>query len=154
MKKRSIVLGLVVMAVLALPLLVVTGFLTLTLARSGTDSAQLAPPAAGYSVLRVGLEGDLPAEETRTARRELKGVIESLYSNDSNSSALRLSGEKSYSADYFFTASAKWEFSFQTPENFDVAAFEGDIRELLSRRIPGADLTQLEVISGPVEGEG
>jgi len=154
MKKRSIVLGLVVMAVLALPLLVFTGVLTLTFAAGGADSVQLAPPAAGYSVLRVGLEGDLPAEEIRTARGELQEVIESLYSNDSNSSGPRLSGSSSSSSDYFFTASAKWEFSFQTPENFDVAAFEGDIRELLSRRIPGADLTQLEVISGPVEGEG
>lgn len=154
MKKRSIVLGLVVMAVLALPLLVLTGFLTLTFARSGTDSVQLAPPAAGYSVLRVGLEGDLPAEETRAARRELKELILNRYLNDPKPNAFRLSSSKSSSTDYLFTASAKWEFSFQTPENFDVAAFEGDIREVLSRRIPGADLTQLEVISGPVEGEG
>jgi hypothetical protein len=151
MKKPLILVGLVLVAGLAVPVLVLLGWITVSVTPASATIESLSLEA-GNSLLLVQLEGDLPPEGSRAAKEELDELLSTIRNFDgadpraSGGLATRVS-----STSGLFSDSLEWEYLFDTPPDFDSEALKAAVLSATDRHLPKATVIDVAISTSPSE---
>ena len=149
--KKPLLVGLVLVAGLAVSVLVLLGWITVSVKPASATIESLSLEA-GNSLLLVQLEGDLPREGSMAAKAKLDELLSpARHFDESDPRASGGLATRVSSTSGLFSDSLEWEYLFDTPPDFDSEALKAAVLSAIDRHLPEATVIDVAISTSPSE---